>query len=61
MQNGFNKEYIKAKISHDDNLEQLKMNKITKQKVRRDTNSNRLKTEKQVALALSLKEEDLLR
>ena len=37
------------------------MNKITKQKVRRDTHSNRLKTEKQVALALSLKEEDLLR
>lgn len=49
------------KISYDDHLEQLKMSKITKQKVRRDTHSNRLKTEKQVALALSLKEDDILR
>lgn len=49
------------KISHDDTLEQQKINKITKSKIRRDTNSNRLKTEKQVALAMSLKEEDLIR
>jgi len=46
MQNEFNKEYIRMKISYDDTLEQQKMNKITKSKIRRDTNSNRLKTER---------------
>ena len=48
------------KISYDDTLEQQKMNKITKSKIRRDTNSNRLKTERQVALAQSLKDENLI-
>ena len=60
MQNEFNKEYIRMKISYDDTLEQQKMNKITKSKIRRDTNSNRLKTERQVALAQSLKDENLI-
>ena len=49
------------KISHDDTLEQQKINKITKSKIRRDTNSNRLKTERQVALAQSLKDENQIR
>ena len=47
------------KISHDDSLEQQKVNKLVSSKIRRDTNSNRLKTGKQVALAMSLKEEQI--
>lgn len=59
MSHQFNKDYIRMKISHDDSLEQVKVNKLVASKIRRDTNSNRLKTEKQVALAMSLKEEQL--
>lgn len=56
MHNKFNRDYIKAKFTHDDTVNMGKNTKTIKQRTVRDTNANRLLADAQQAKARNMED-----
>ncbi len=54
MQNNYNRQYLSIKSQHDEQIKELRLEQQLKLKQIRDTNANKIKTEKQQALARTL-------